>query len=44
MAKKEVGDSAYVNIIQTVGLKPLGYQDVANDWEENVSESYHGLL
>ena len=44
MADKEIGDSAYVNLIRTMGLKPLGYEDVAKDWEENGSEWYHAMI
>ena len=44
MANKEVGDSAYFNLIRTMGLKPLGYQNVAKDLEENGNEWYHAMI
>ena len=44
MTVHECGDAAYLNLIRTMQLKPLTYQAVANDWEENGTEWYHVMV
>ena len=44
MMVDEFNDASYAKLIQTMGLKPLTYQEVANDWSSNQNEWYHAMI
>lgn len=39
-----VGDEAYKKLLRDFELTPLGYKDVADDWERKCTEWYHALI
>ena len=44
MSEDGFNDTSYTKLIQTMELKPLTYQDVANDWSSNGNEWYHAKI
>ena len=37
-------NEAYKILIRTMEMKPLTYEEIANDWEDNSNEWYHALI
>ena len=41
---KDAGDSSYKMLLREMEMKPLSYEEIANDWEKNGREWYHAMI